>query len=160
VLVVVLVLVPVPVLVPVELALTVNVWELKPQCAPLPSAIKPVAASLGTVILSDVPLTLVMAASCPVPTHAAVMADNPDPDTVTTVPALPEVGEIEVMSGCAVLPAKALGSAPARVTNPAMACDLSPDFTVQQLQNVMYETGAGVTTFATAKSTHNSELHS
>ena len=107
----------VPVL--VELAATVKVVQLNPQFVPLPSAIRPVAPSLGTVILSDVLLTLVMAASCPVPTQAAVMPDKPVPVTVMTVPALPEVGEIEVMTGCAA--AKALGSAPARVTNPAMA---------------------------------------
>ncbi|HTY48312.1 MAG TPA: hypothetical protein VMB48_01320 [Steroidobacteraceae bacterium] len=99
---------------------TVNEALLKPQFVPLPRASWPVTASLGTVIFTCVLLTLVIPASCALPIQAAVIADNPVPVTVTTVPGAPLAGEKDAISGCAVLAARTLpAGAAARSAAPA-----------------------------------------
>lgn len=72
----------------------------------------PVAASVGTVILTCVLLTLVTPASWAEPIHAAVMPDRLVPVMVKTLPTGPDVGEIELMLGCKA--ACAAGAAKAR----------------------------------------------
>jgi hypothetical protein len=67
------------------------------QSIPLLNAICPVVASSGTVTLALVSLMLVMAASCPAPTHATVKPVKPVPVMVMTVPTGPDRGETEAM---------------------------------------------------------------
>jgi hypothetical protein len=99
--------------------LTAKVCQLKPQCAPLPNAICPLTPSLGTVILTLPEFTLVIAASCAEPIHAAVMPDKPEPVMVMTVPGPPLPGEIELMVGCPVLLASASPPGAPTAVNPA-----------------------------------------
>ena len=110
---------------------TVNAQALQAQFVPLPMAIWPVVASLGTVICTVESLTCVIPASRAAPTQAAVMPVNPLPVIVTVVPGPPLLGVKLAIYGCGALAACAFPSAPPIMISPAKACifELNPNNT-------------------------------